>query len=435
MHALHEPRKEYAMSNIVLTAALRSNLLSLQGTASLLSQTQLRLSTGLKVNSALDNPSAFFQSQALTNRSSDLSSLLDSIGQSVQVLKAADTGITSLTTLVKQAQSIAQSAQSSLTNSAFVRSGDISVAQQADLTGAGVPKFAAADAVVVNVGGANTTVTIAANETLAQLASALNAITGVSATIVDGSAGSPAGTKRLEIHSTDGTALTLTNSVGTFVAKLAAGHGGAAGALGGAIGTQSSAAGTGAVALATGVAAAVTSNTVNQISLEKQYSTVRANIDSLISDAGYQGTNLLNGDTLNVQFNEKNTSKLSVVGVTFNSAGLGISQTIQSTVATTSGSFLNAANISSSLTEITNALGALRSQSQTFGNNLNIVQARQDFTTNLINTLKAGSDALVLADKNEEGASLLSLQTSQQLGIQALSLASQANQSVLRLFG
>jgi flagellin-like hook-associated protein FlgL len=433
MHALHEPRKEYAMSNIVLTAALRSNLLSLQGTASLLSQTQLRLSTGLKVNSALDNPSAFFQSQALTNRSSDLSSLLDSIGQSVQVLKAADTGITSLTTLVKQAQSIAQSAQSSLTNSAFVRSGDISVAQQADLTGAGVPKFAAADAVVVNVGGANTTVTIAANETLAQLASALNAITGVSATIVDGSAGSPAGTKRLEIHSTDGTALTLTNSVGTFVAKLAAGHGGAAGALGGAIGTQSSAAG--AVALATGVAAAVTSNTVNQISLEKQYSTVRANIDSLISDAGYQGTNLLNGDTLNVQFNEKNTSKLSVVGVTFNSAGLGISQTIQSTVATTSGSFLNAANISSSLTEITNALGALRSQSQTFGNNLNIVQARQDFTTNLINTLKAGSDALVLADKNEEGASLLSLQTSQQLGIQALSLASQANQSVLRLFG
>lgn len=421
------------MSNIVLTAALRSNLLSLQGTASLLSQTQLRLSTGLKVNSALDNPSAFFQSQALTNRSSDLSSLLDSIGQSVQVLKAADTGITSLTTLVKQAQSIAQSAQSSLTNSAFVRSGDISVAQQADLTGAGVPKFAAADAVVVNVGGANTTVTIAANETLAQLASALNAITGVSATIVDGSAGSPAGTKRLEIHSTDGTALTLTNSVGTFVAKLAAGHGGAAGALGGAIGTQSSAAG--AVALATGVAAAVTSNTVNQISLEKQYSTVRANIDSLISDAGYQGTNLLNGDTLNVQFNEKNTSKLSVVGVTFNSAGLGISQTIQSTVATTSGSFLNAANISSSLTEITNALGALRSQSQTFGNNLNIVQARQDFTTNLINTLKAGSDALVLADKNEEGASLLSLQTSQQLGIQALSLASQANQSVLRLFG
>src|SRR6202171_5916493 len=95
------------MSNIVLTAAVRQNLLSLQDTAALLATTQGRLATGKKVNTALDNPTNFFTAAGLDARASDISNLLDSIGNGVQVLQAANTGITSLSKLVDTAKSIA----------------------------------------------------------------------------------------------------------------------------------------------------------------------------------------------------------------------------------------------------------------------------------------------------------------------------------------
>src|SRR5271167_889604 len=95
------------MSGIVLSASVRQNLLSLQSTASLLATTQNDLATGNKVNSALDNPTNYFTAQSLNNRASDISNLLDSIGNGVQVLQAANTGITSLQSLVASAQSIA----------------------------------------------------------------------------------------------------------------------------------------------------------------------------------------------------------------------------------------------------------------------------------------------------------------------------------------
>src|SRR5262245_65124955 len=94
-------------SNIVLTASVPQNLLSLQATADLLATTQSRLATGKKVNSALDNPTNFFTAQGLDNRASDIGNLLDSIGNGVQVLQAANTGITSLQKLVDSAKSIA----------------------------------------------------------------------------------------------------------------------------------------------------------------------------------------------------------------------------------------------------------------------------------------------------------------------------------------
>ena len=96
------------MSAIVLSTSVRQNLLSLQSTADLLSTTQNRLATGNKVNSALDNPTSFFTAQALNNRASDINNLLDGIGNGVQVLQAANTGITSLQKLVDTAKSIAQ---------------------------------------------------------------------------------------------------------------------------------------------------------------------------------------------------------------------------------------------------------------------------------------------------------------------------------------
>src|SRR5262245_22978934 len=95
------------MSGITLTASVRQNLLALQSTASLLATTQNDLATGNKVNSALDNPTNFFTAQSLNNRASDISNLLDSIGNGVQVLQAANTGITSLQGLVSSAKSIA----------------------------------------------------------------------------------------------------------------------------------------------------------------------------------------------------------------------------------------------------------------------------------------------------------------------------------------
>ena len=98
------------MSGIVLSASVRQNLLSLQSTAQLLSTTQNRLATGNKVNSALDNPTNFFTAQALDNRASDINNLLDGIGNGVQVLQAANTGITSLQKLVDLAKSVANQA-------------------------------------------------------------------------------------------------------------------------------------------------------------------------------------------------------------------------------------------------------------------------------------------------------------------------------------
>src|SRR5277367_624572 len=98
------------MSGITLTASVRQNLLALQSTASLLAKTQNDLATGNKVNTALDNPTEFFTAQSLNNRASDIANLLDGIGNGVQVLQAANTGLTSLQSLVASAQSIANQA-------------------------------------------------------------------------------------------------------------------------------------------------------------------------------------------------------------------------------------------------------------------------------------------------------------------------------------
>ena len=98
------------MSEISLTASMRSNLLSLQNTQSLMDMTQERLSTGKKVNSAIDNPSSYYTAQSLNNRANDLSALLDSMGQAVQTIKAADEAITSITSFAEQAKAVASSA-------------------------------------------------------------------------------------------------------------------------------------------------------------------------------------------------------------------------------------------------------------------------------------------------------------------------------------
>ena len=150
-------------------------------------------------------------------------------------------------------------------------------------------------------------------------------------------------------------------------------------------------------------------------------------IDQLAKDAGYKGINLLGGEdqSLTVVFNEDRSSSLTIQGVDGSAAGLGLTPETDWSENTA---------IDAVLTKIDSAVSTLRSMSSEFGNNYSVVQTREEFTENLINVLEEGSDKLTLADMNEESANMLALQTRQQLAINSLSLASQASQSVLKLF-
>src|ERR1043165_7638281 len=99
------------MSDIVLSAGVRANLLQLQKTSDLITSTQSKLATGKRVNNALDNPANYFPAQGLTNRAGDLSSLLDSMSNAFNTIQAANNGITSITKLVQSAQALVSQAQ------------------------------------------------------------------------------------------------------------------------------------------------------------------------------------------------------------------------------------------------------------------------------------------------------------------------------------
>jgi flagellin-like hook-associated protein FlgL len=174
-----------------------------------------------------------------------------------------------------------------------------------------------------------------------------------------------------------------------------------------------------------------TTDTTIRASLATQFGEIRTQIDQLAADSGFNGINLLdstNSADLTVTLNESGSSSVTISAVDFSSAGdLGINAAANN--------WNSAANIDAASTDLTAALTTLRAQAQAFGSSLSTVQIRQDFTKAMINTLQTGADSLTLADSNEEGANLLALQTRQQLSTTALSLASQASQAVLRLFG
>jgi flagellin len=168
-----------------------------------------------------------------------------------------------------------------------------------------------------------------------------------------------------------------------------------------------------------------TANTT-RVSLQADYNELLTQISQLAADSSFNGVNLLDGDNLSVVFNEDGSSSLSINGVTFDAAGLGLT-------AQAGNAFQTDATINTLITALDDATATLRTTSSTFGSKLSIVQTRQDFTKNLINVLQVGADNLTLADSNEEGANLLALQTRQSLSTSALSMAVQADQNVLRL--
>jgi len=162
-------------------------------------------------------------------------------------------------------------------------------------------------------------------------------------------------------------------------------------------------------------------------SLVTQYNNVLAQINTTAQDASFNGINLLNGDTLKLVFNETGKSTLNITGVTFNSAGLGLSTLTAGT------DFLDNNSANKALTTLNNASTTLRTEASSLGSNLSIVQIRQDFNKNLINVLQTGASNLTLADTNAEAANNQALSTRQSIAVSALALANQSQASVLQL--
>ncbi|MGC2124127.1 MAG: flagellin, partial [Xanthobacteraceae bacterium] len=162
--------------------------------------------------------------------------------------------------------------------------------------------------------------------------------------------------------------------------------------------------------------------------LQNNFNALLTQIDQLAGDSSYNGVNLLTGNNLTVNFNENDTSGLTIAGVNFTANGLGLTSL-------NAEQFQDNNSIGTVLGSINSAITAVRAQTQTFGTNSSTISTRQSFETNIINTLQTGASNLVLADQNQASADLLTEQTQQQLEISALSIANEANQSVLKLFG
>ena len=416
-----------SLSNITLSSSVRQNLLSLQDTASLLSTTQTRLATGKKVNSALDNPTNFFTASGLDARASDIGNLLDSIGNGVQVLQAANTGITSLSKLVDTAKSIANQAlqqPSGYSTKASLEftgaaTGQTTTSSASNLNGGALTGSvftftnAAGTAATITVGATavayNATAKTATVKSLDDLNQALS-LAGVNLTA------SLSGTDKLTFTSTnDGASQIITGTTAAATAVAA-----------NTINISANAAGGGAG----GTVVAAVADTVSQTarsSLVAQYNQIIQQITTTAQDASFNGVNLLNGDSLKLVFNETGKSTSTITGVTFDPNGLGLKSLTNGT------DFIDNAATNSVLTALNSASTTLRSQASAFGANLSIVQIRQDFSKNLINVLQTGSSNLTLADSNEEAANSQALSTRQSIAVSALALANQSNQSVLQL--
>jgi flagellin len=487
------------MSDVVLSAGVRQNLLSLQSTAELMSLTQNRLATGKKVNSALDSPFNFFTSQALNHRAGDLNSLLDAIGQSQKTIEAADHGITAITKLVESAKSIAKQAQQTTApaatyalaitgNAAIADDQAVATGSVGGITGAStLASLGIADGETITISDGTNTVThtvgTAATEDVDDVILTLNGGAATWTVAINGSgnlevtANNPADTLTISGNGADsafGTTTTssLTNAtIGALTGTLTVQVGSATAQTiqFGAGNVETRADLLAALGGLTGVTATI--NGTDQISIT---STSADDITIGGTDAGsfFAGANIgPNTPTgtvatansvranLEVQFNEilsqidalaRDASYNGVnllygdnLKVVFNEDGSSALDIAGVTFTTTGlgmtnlagGEFQTNNTIDTVLGQVDAALRTLRSQATNFGSKLGTVQTRQEFTKHLINTLETGADNLVLADTNEEGANMLALQTRQQLSTTALSLSAQADQAVLRLFG
>jgi flagellin-like hook-associated protein FlgL len=378
----------------ILSGAMQANLNSLSNTNALLAASQNRIATGKRVASATDDPVAYFQALSLDNRASDLSSRKDNMAMGVSTITAATNALTSMGKLIEQAKSLATQAKEASSQVTKITSGLDLSANTADVTGSALNN---ADTFTIQVGNASAkTITISTGDTVDDVVDAIEAADSSLTATYNTSTG------KIEISAASGTVVTFADGVGTPLADSSLFTVGAT--TFGSTGSGSSIA-----------------------TLQANFKTLMDQIDQLRSDAIYKGINLLNGNNLTVNFNEDASSAITVSGVTYNHTGLGFT-------AKASVDWTTAGNIDTAISEADAALSSVRTQSSTFGTNLSVVNTRLDFTNSLITILQDGSNKLTAVDTAAESATILALQTRQQLGTQALVLANQAQQSVLSLF-
>ena len=389
-------------SAISLSSASRASLSSLQDIAGQMATIQKHLSTGKRVNDPTDNPVAFFTASGLTARAASLNSLMDGVGNAQKTFDAANAGIKALQSLLQSAQNLATQALTSSNTLVKVTGTNATAYATSSViasTSGTTTKLKAGDTITVGDGTTTATYTAANNDTMQTFLNAVNNTANLKVAASLNASG------QIQLQATG------TNNI----------------TIGGSVTSASGLAG------ATGLTAGTTSFAANATrqSLAQQFDLIRTQIDQAAGDAGYNGVNLLAGGSLSVAFNETGSSKLSVSGVTYSSASLGISAVNSGS----GGQFQTDTEINAALSGITSALATLQSQSAAFGASTSVMGTRQTFTSSLIDTLNAGADDLVNADTSEDSALLMALQARQQIAQTALSLSSQQNQTALRLFG
>jgi flagellin len=392
-------------NDVVLSTGVRANLLALQQTTELITTTQTRLATGRRVNSALDNATNFFMANSFQTSVANLNTLLDQMNLAQRTLDQANNGITQITNLLKTAKGTLSQALAATPMTATLTGTAANLAGTTTFTSLG---FAAGDTITINDGTTNTVVfTTTATQTVQSLLTLINA-GGASTNHRNRSELS--GDGRILLEGTTGTAaITITTSSANTTALQNLGFNALA-----TVGTVNN------TAASTGTTSAA------RTSLAAQFDVLRTQIDELARDSTFNGVSLLNNQSVTVIMNQSATTKLIVAGNNDTSLGLGI-------LASTN-SFQTNFDANTAFANIEKALATLQNQASTYTANVAVIQDRTDFTKQTINTLQTGTNDLTLADANQEGASLLALQTRQSLSSTALSLATQADQNVLRLF-
>jgi flagellin-like hook-associated protein FlgL len=450
---------------ISLTSGIKNALTSLQNLQGDVEKTNQRLATGKRINSPLDGALNFFLADSFSSKARGLSTIQDGIGLGLNVLKQTDKALNSIKTSLEQAEGTLRAAlnsagtQAKITTNFTFRNAITGAADATQTfaeatTGTSANRLQQGDSFIVdlisyNAVGATAnagtiTVTLGAGSTVQQVINALNTTSAAGFNPLAG--GSP----RVQAYLNDAGNLVIENQVGGGDAGTTNTYGiqirvtQAAGAttnaldvfsISGAVGSSPRVTTVGAVQTVdiTGGTTAQTTRAAAAASFREVLKQIR----NTALDAGFNGTNLLQGDFLRTAFNEEGTTSITTQGRRTDAASLGFSEDVisgTSQIGDSARGFQGDREISNALTKIRTAKDSITSLQTTFAANSNLLVNRQEYTKQSVSNLNDGADLLTLADINEEGAALTSLQTRQQLSITALSLANQADQAILRLF-
>ena len=400
------------MAEITLSAAVRDSLLSLQNTTVLINRTQGRLSTGLAVSSAIDDPIKFFQAKTLADRASDFDEKKSGIDQGISTLTAALDGTEGIEAIVAQMKGLAVSAKSATSSTI----GEL-VSQFNDLRTqiANLAKDTQFQGLnLINGTGENLTVEFSTDTSSTLVVNSVDVTEGGAGLAVR-SALTQAELSGAVFNVSYDFATGLTVSTGSTLSITYAGQ---SAFTFGSQGTYTFLYGTNTVTISVGSVGGAASATTFALTQVIAAGTTFSFVIGAAS-AGTGGGGPLPFSENDVLFAGASGGGSIIVGDVTGVYVVDASFTTQ---------------VNALVTDLETALKNLRTKAKTLGSNVALLQTRLEFTENYVNTLQTGADKLTLADLNEEGANLLALQTRQQLGIQALAFAGQAEQGILALF-